>query len=397
MKIYQVGGAVRDFILGKSPKDIDYVVVGANPADMIALGFKQVGHHFPVFLHPETHAEYALARREVKTGPGHGDFSFVFTPDITLAEDIRRRDFTCNALARDTETGEIIDLVDGKQDILNHVLRCVDPKHFIEDPLRVLRLCRFAATLCFSIEPGTETLAQTMVRQGMLTHLTAERINEEIEKALTGHFNLFIQALANCRAGAALFPETAVFWNNPTAVQHACLILQNIPDAPARVKWGVFCTRLAQTTGMATETFISCINRRLRMTKKRRLFTELCLSAALKIDAANALPPEDLIRLIDRIDGKTDEHRLDDIIAVRRALRFTEKSVTNETLFEKSATLCLQAAKFLKTLHPRHMPSFETLPRDGRLKTAFMTWRIACLKQFLSQENTFKDKRGPLA
>ena len=130
MKIYQVGGAVRDKILGKIPNDVDYVVVGSDIKQMRELGFIQVGKGFPVFLHPKTKQEYALARKEIKTGNKHTDFEFVFTPDITLEEDLQRRDFTCNAIAYDEQSGQYIDYFGGLQDIKNKLIRHIDAEHF---------------------------------------------------------------------------------------------------------------------------------------------------------------------------------------------------------------------------------------------------------------------------
>ena len=173
MKTYRVGGCVRDMLRGVKPHDVDYVVVGSTPDEMRRLGFKSVGRDFPVFLHPETHEEYALARREIKTGPKHTDFRFVFGPEISLEEDLRRRDFTCNAVAFDPEKNEFIDFCGGIEDIGNKILRHVDSEHFREDPLRVLRLCRFTAQLEFEPAPETVALAGRMAASGMLAHLTA--------------------------------------------------------------------------------------------------------------------------------------------------------------------------------------------------------------------------------
>ena len=184
METYLVGGAVRDMVLGKPPHDSDYVVFGATPSEMEAQGFTRVGKDFPVFLHPQTHDEYALARKEIKTGDKHTDFEFVFGPDITPAEDMQRRDFTCNALMYDKENDKIIDLVGGVEDIKNRIIRHVNTEHFIEDPLRVLRMCRFAAKLDFTVAPETMLLAKKMVKGGMIDHLTAERVWKEFESVL---------------------------------------------------------------------------------------------------------------------------------------------------------------------------------------------------------------------
>jgi tRNA nucleotidyltransferase (CCA-adding enzyme) len=207
MKIYRVGGAVRDKLLHKKIHDEDFVVVGATEEEMLHLGYKKVGKRFPVFLHPQTKAEYALARKEVKTGPRHQDFHFIFTPDITLEEDSFRRDFTCNALYEDLSTQEIIDFHHGKEDIEKHILRHISA-HFAEDPLRVLRLCRFAATLNFTAAEETLSLCRQMVQEGAVSHLSKPRIWGELEKALSSQaVDKFILTAEACTVWKKLFPE----------------------------------------------------------------------------------------------------------------------------------------------------------------------------------------------
>ncbi|MDK9790128.1 multifunctional CCA tRNA nucleotidyl transferase/2'3'-cyclic phosphodiesterase/2'nucleotidase/phosphatase [Vibrio sp. D431a] len=183
-KVYLVGGAVRDTLLGKSPKDLDYVVVGETFDTMRALNFKEVGKNFPVFHHPETQDEYALARREKKVGVGYGGFDFEFGTDVTLEEDLYRRDLTINSMAKDIETGEIIDPYNGRADLENKVLRHTNTKAFAEDPLRVLRLARFAAQLGeeWTIHEDTKALLPAASKE--IEHLSAQRIWEEMNKAL---------------------------------------------------------------------------------------------------------------------------------------------------------------------------------------------------------------------
>lgn len=192
MKIYLVGGYLRDKILGLdlSEKDKDYLVIGSTPEEMINLGYKQVGKSFPVFLHPETFEEYALARKEIKTGRGHQEFEFLFGPEITLEEDLQRRDFTINALVED-ENGYIIDLINGLDDLENKTLRHIS-NHFVEDPLRVLRAARFHAVLNFEVAKETENLLIEMVKNGELESLSKERILLECQKTLmSGDFSKF--------------------------------------------------------------------------------------------------------------------------------------------------------------------------------------------------------------
>ena len=205
MKCYQVGGSVRDEIMGVQPHDYDYCVVGSTIKEMLKLGYQRVGKDFPVFL--KDGKEYALARTERKTGNKHTDFKFKFGKKVTIEEDLARRDFTCNAIAKD-EDGNIIDPFNGQADIKNKILRVVRPDTFIEDPLRVLRMCRFSAQLGFSAEIMTIHLCRQMVDDGMLEHLTPERIWKEIEKALqTNHFEYFVNNLSYTKALGAILPE----------------------------------------------------------------------------------------------------------------------------------------------------------------------------------------------
>ncbi|RRA40172.1 multifunctional CCA tRNA nucleotidyl transferase/2'3'-cyclic phosphodiesterase/2'nucleotidase/phosphatase, partial [Cronobacter sakazakii] len=186
MKSYLVGGAVRDALLGLPVKDKDWVVVGATPAEMLALGYQQVGKDFPVFLHPQTHEEYALARTERKSGQGYTGFTCYAAPDVTLEQDLQRRDLTINAIAQD-DSGEFIDPYHGRDDLKARLLRHVSPA-FNEDPLRVLRVARFAARyahLGFRIAPETLSLMREMAENGELEYLTAERVWKETESALT--------------------------------------------------------------------------------------------------------------------------------------------------------------------------------------------------------------------
>lgn len=207
MKQYAVGGQVRDELLKRKIHDKDYVVVGSTIDEMLSLGFKQVGAEFPVFLHPETHDEYALARTERKTGDKHTDFAFDFNPSVSLEEDLARRDFTINALAKDLETNEVVDYFNGLQDLKDGVIRHIN-EDFKLDPLRVLRFCRFQAQLGFKGAEETVDLCKRMVLDGMINHLTEERIWKEIEKALnTPNFDKFIEALDEVNALQIILPE----------------------------------------------------------------------------------------------------------------------------------------------------------------------------------------------
>jgi tRNA nucleotidyltransferase (CCA-adding enzyme) len=206
LEVYLVGGAVRDELLGREVKDRDWVVVGATPEDMVERGYKPVGQDFPVFLHPETREEYALARKERKTAPGYKGFAFEFSPQVSLRDDLLRRDLTINAMARDRD-GNIIDPFGGRRDLENGVLRHVSPA-FAEDPVRLLRIARFRARYGFDIAPETMDLLVRMVERGEVDALVAERVWQELVGALVeARPALFIETLRECGALARVFPE----------------------------------------------------------------------------------------------------------------------------------------------------------------------------------------------
>ncbi len=208
MKIYLVGGAVRDKLLGLPVKERDWVVVGASVNDMMKLGYKQVGKEFPVFLHPKTGEEYALARMERKVKPGYKGFSFDTSPDVSLEDDLIRRDLTINAMA-ETEDGTLIDPYQGKRDLEQKMLRHVSPA-FAEDPVRILRVGRFLARyayLGFRVAPDTIALMRNMVEAGEVNALVAERVWKELERALSEkNPEKFFEVLAVCGALPILFP-----------------------------------------------------------------------------------------------------------------------------------------------------------------------------------------------
>ncbi len=222
MKTYLVGGAVRDALLNLPVKDKDWVVVGASPEEMLTLGYEQVGRDFPVFLHPETHQEYALARTERKSGSGYTGFVCYSAPDVTLEQDLQRRDLTINAIAQDDD-GNYYDPYGGRDDIQQRQLRHVS-EAFKEDPLRVLRVARFAARfahLNFVVATDTQALMRWMAESGELNALTPERVWKETEKALeTRNPQVYFQVLRDCGALAVLFPE-----------------LDNLYGIPAPAKW----------------------------------------------------------------------------------------------------------------------------------------------------------------
>lgn len=219
MKVYEVGGAVRDELLGLPVKDRDFVVVGATPEQMVALGYRAVGRDFPVFLHPTTHEEYALARTERKTGRGYRGFQIFASPEVTLEDDLARRDLTINAMAR-AEQGDLIDPFNGAADIQSRILRHVGPA-FVEDPVRVLRVARFAARFGFDVAPETMRLMREMVLEGEVDHLVAERVWQEFARGLMAeHPVRMFMVLRECGALARILPELDCLFGVPQPAQH---------------------------------------------------------------------------------------------------------------------------------------------------------------------------------
>ncbi|MHA4869013.1 multifunctional CCA addition/repair protein [Duganella sp. PWIR1] len=215
MQTYVVGGAVRDALLGLPVKDHDHVVVGATPDDMIAQGFRPVGKDFPVFLHPKTQEEYALARTERKTAPGYKGFVFHTSPDVTLEDDLVRRDLTINAIAR-ADDGTLTDPYGGQRDIEQRIFRHVSDA-FAEDPVRILRVARFAARFSdFRVAPETNALMRQMVEQGEVDALVPERVWQELSRGLMERKpSRMFEVLRDCGALARILPELDVLWGVP--------------------------------------------------------------------------------------------------------------------------------------------------------------------------------------
>lgn len=215
MKTYTVGGAVRDGLLGLPVKDRDHVVVGATPQQLLERGFRPVGKDFPVFLHPDTHEEYALARTERKTAPGYKGFAFHAAPDVTLEDDLARRDLTINAIAQD-EDGTLVDPYHGRADLEARVFRHVSDA-FVEDPVRILRVARFAARFAdFTVAPETNALMQRMVQEGEVDALVPERVWQELARGLMEHKpSRMFEVLRACGALQRILPELAALWGVP--------------------------------------------------------------------------------------------------------------------------------------------------------------------------------------
>ena len=291
MKIYTVGGAVRDALLGLPGKDHDHVVVGATPDEMLRRGFRPVGKDFPVFLHPTTQEEYALARTERKTAPGYRGFVFHAAPDVSLEDDLVRRDLTINAIARD-ENGQLTDPFGGVDDINNKVFRHVS-EAFGEDPVRVLRLARFAARFGdFTVAPATMALMRSMVAKGEVDALVAERVWQEVAKGLMEvQPSRMLTVLQDCGALARILPELTVnAW-----------LLQIIDRAASESH--DLCVRFAVLMLAVPVAQINALSERLRVPNDCRELAVMAAREQLVIDNALALTAEDLVRLCERCDG----------------------------------------------------------------------------------------------
>lgn len=251
MEFYKIGGCVRDKILSRNCSDIDWEVIGATIEDMKTLGFLQVGKDFPVFLHPKTREEYSIGRIDISTGNGHQDYKFITNKNITLEEAVQRRDFTMNAIA-EKEDGTYVDVVGGMEDIKNKIIRHINKDNFITDPLRVLRGCRFAAQLDFTIESETMELFKKMVADGMLEFLTPERVWKETEKALTQGYNSpkYFELLNECGALKVLMPEIYKLTTTPERLEyhpsgntfkHTMIVLKNLENKNSVVKFMGLC------------------------------------------------------------------------------------------------------------------------------------------------------------
>jgi tRNA nucleotidyltransferase (CCA-adding enzyme) len=265
MNTWIVGGAVRDRLLGLPVNDRDWVVVGSTPEAMVAAGFTPVGRDFPVFLHPTTHEEYALARTERKSGRGYQGFTVQAAPDVTLEQDLARRDLTVNAIAEDPVTGMLVDPFGGQRDLQQRVLRHVGPA-FVDDPVRLLRLARLAARFAdFSVAPETEALLAQMVADGEVDHLVPERVWLELSRGLMeDRPDRMFDVLRRCGALRVLLPEVDRLWGVPQPAAHhpevdtgvhLMLVLQQAAQAGASlpVRFACLCHDLGKGTTPADQ------------------------------------------------------------------------------------------------------------------------------------------------
>ena len=294
MKVFIVGGAVRDELLGLPVKERDYVVVGATPEDMVRQGYKPVGKDFPVFLHPKTHEEYALARTERKSGRGYKGFTVHTSPEVTLEEDLKRRDLTINAIAK-AEDGTIVDPFGGRKDLSSEILKHVSSA-FAEDPVRILRVARFAARFGFSVHPETMALMRQMVDSGETDHLVAERVWQEFAKGLAeAHAEKMFEVLEACG-----------------------LLRRNLPEItryPRRFA-GSVPARFALLTWPLEESQIESLSNRVRAPNEVR---DLALTAARSRAKLRSTTPGALLDLFKTADAFRRPERFTELLEVARS------------------------------------------------------------------------------
>jgi len=326
VKAYVVGGAVRDELLGLPVKDRDWVVVGATPEQMIAAGFRPVGRDFPVFLHPVTKEEYALARTERKHGRGYRGFTVYASPEVTLEQDLARRDLTINAIAKD-ESGALVDPYGGARDLRAGVLRHVS-EAFAEDPVRILRVARFAARYGFRIAPETMALMRRMVEAGEVEHLVPERVWQELARGLgEARPELMFAALEQCGAAARLLPGL-----RPDA---ATLARAGSGGAPVAVRWALLFWNAAEGAAAARR-----LSERLRAPRATRdLAAALCRAKPFLV--ARAHTPEALLELFRVTDALRRPERFRQLLA---AARFAEPALALEPVEQVHAALLAMSA-----------------------------------------------------
>ncbi len=324
MQIYKVGGAVRDRLLGRPVSEVDWVVVGATAEEMQAKGYRPVGADFPVFLHPETSEEYALARTERKSGRGYGGFTFYASPDVTLEDDLVRRDLTINAIAED-DHGNLVDPYGGQRDLAERVLRHVSPA-FAEDPLRVLRVARFAARyheLGFRVADETLELMRQLAESGELGALTPERSWKEISRALMEpRPDVFIQVLYDCGALARLLPELdALFAKQGDGflrILRACAKqAQPLPVRWACLLLGLVCRKTTEAAPERADTRqLDAINQRLKVPRDCQELARLSGEYLAQARQSTTLEPDTLLALLQHFDIYRRPERFELFLAV---------------------------------------------------------------------------------
>jgi len=344
MEVYLVGGAVRDKLLGLPVHERDWVVVGARPEELEKLGYISVGKEFPVFLHPETKEEHALARLERKVAPGYRGFTTQFSPDVTLEDDLKRRDLTINAIA-EKPSGELVDPYGGQRDIQARILRHVS-EAFVEDPVRILRLARFAARfadLGFTVAPETLALMKQMVASGEVDALVPERVWQETERALgESRPDVFFQTLKDCGALRVIFPEIDALYGVPQPAKwhpevdtgvHVMLALRYSAKigAPISVRFGVLTHDLGKALTPeeilpshrgheeAGVPLVEALSERLRVPNGFRDLAVLCARHHQLVHKAPELRPDTMLKLFEATDAFRRPERFSEMLLVCEA------------------------------------------------------------------------------
>ncbi len=348
MKTYLVGGAVRDRLLNQPVYDRDWVVVGATAEQMSALGYQAVGKDFPVFLHPRSKEEYALARTERKNGHGYKGFDFYASPDVSLEQDLQRRDLTINAMAED-ERGQVIDPFGGQRDLAERRLRHVSPA-FAEDPLRVLRVARFAARfshLGFQVAAETLRLMAQIADSGELQHLTRERVWSELERALQERSpGVFFELLRQCRALAVLLPEIDQLLasaDGPAAL--AALQRSTAYPTLAATRLAILCLFIDGGRERLEPMLV-----RLKAPNDTRALCLLVSAQARTLLAVETLNPEQQLTLYENLDLQRRPERLPQLLLACRAVAAVEPGA--ELAAEQQLQ---QLCRAVETIEPRQL------------------------------------------
>jgi tRNA nucleotidyltransferase (CCA-adding enzyme) len=346
MKIYVVGGAVRDALLGLPVQDRDHVVVGATPKDMVAKGFMPVGKDFPVFLHPKTHEEYALARTERKTAPGYKGFHFHADPGITLEQDLARRDLTINAIAQ-AEDGSLIDPYGGQRDLRAKIFRHMSDA-FVEDPVRILRLARFAARFTdFSVAPETILLMQRMVQDGEVDALVPERVWQEIARGLMeSRPSRMFAVLRECGALSRIVPELDALWVQTADVHAGEQAMQAVdiaankehvlPIRMAALMQGLRSTPQAGEQKAMETSRVESACQRLRAPNDCRDLAVMTAREQEQVMQGLAFSPEALVDLFQRCDAYRKPQRFIDMLC---AIECVHAAASHDAVFPQSAYL----------------------------------------------------------
>ena len=403
MKIYRVGGSVRDELLGRPVIDRDYVVVGATPEQMLAQGFRPVGREFPVFLHPQTNEEYALARTERKSGRGYHGFTFHTAPEVTLNDDLARRDLTINAIARAAD-GTLIDPYGGEADLRAGTLRHVGPA-FVEDPLRVLRVARFAARFDFEVAPETEALMRAVAAGGELAALAPERVWQELARALMeARPSRFLVVLRRCGALAQLLPEVDALFGVPQPIAHhpefdtGVHLLQALDFAaaagdPLVVRYAVLAHDLGKATTAKTDwprhvaheersaRLADAMSERLRAPADCRDAARLAARYHSVVHRAAELRPATILDLLLAADALRRPERLDHLLRACAADALSRPARSTQSY--RPAEILNQALEVIRSVDAGAIAATnreaDDLPgriREARLK-ALSVWKRA--------------------